>query len=207
MAVTSPQNRYAFHAVHVKRENKRAIAETSNSKILLRVSWDDADADTENEFDVLLDTNSVRSASTAAGNPTAKAPSIGTFDLAEKNVDGRVDCSITTKLGNVATQLATIDGLYPDTAEIIPDHNYEDSISSKLKSLESLLINDADYTCVCLDPTLLATLCTAIAKIGTSEESRGVDIFLPLDPKNPVLIRNRDADRPRCEGVIMPLDT
>jgi hypothetical protein len=64
---------------------------------------------------------------------------------------------------------------------------------------------DRASVAITLDPYYVAQLCAALAKLATSDDSRGVTLTIPRDPNRAALIRAHQADGRKAAAVIMPL--
>ena len=191
--------RYAINGVNVEREaDGKCRATTTDGRRLLTVSWDDSETREKfpecgaattplDRFTAIVSTDQWKQARKAL--PRAKVslkPVLNHCLLDETTANGTTDMICTDSETPTKCTERTIEGRFPAWREVVPEYTIgEDAVE------------------IGVDPRLLAELLRAIEAAATDEDSKGVRMVIPMDPKRPIVINAESGGR-EAVGVLMP---
>jgi DNA polymerase-3 subunit beta len=204
-------SRYALGGVRLERQGDTAHAVVTDGRRLVAVEWNDSDtpaAERVEAYSTTIPAAACRAIDKAAGAPSKRFPMLGRVAVDEPSTNGSITATTFGKDGQSTLTVQTLEGRYPMWRDVIPERSFDLSLSkpaSKLHGGAKITATRGDYVCITLDPTYVAEVCTALAKIGTTDTARGVEFFIPIDGDSAVVIKAAAEDRPKVVGVIMPL--
>ncbi|WP_425398624.1 hypothetical protein [Aeoliella sp.] len=204
-------SRYALGGVRLERDGETAHAIVTDGRKLVAVEWTDSDTpETERVelYATMIPAAACKAIDKAAGPVSKRNPKLGRVAIDEPSTNGTITATAYGKAGQSALTVDTLEGRFPMWRDVIPPRDFASSISApaqKLRGNAKITATRGDYVAITLDPIYLAEVCTALAKIATTDTSRGVEVFVPVDGESAVVIKAVADDRPKATGVIMPL--
>lgn len=194
--------RYAINGVCVERESDgKCRASTTDGRMLVSVSWDDAEtrdkfpdvgssATPVDGFTSIVDrehwNRAARDITTRISEPIRRHSL-----LDETTANGRADFRTPSDRKSEPNQAEaeTIEGHFPKWRDVVPDYD--------------IGVNAIE---IGFNPDLLSTLLRAISDAATDAESKGVRLIIPKNPKQPMLIKAHNSEGREAVGVIMPVN-
>jgi len=192
--------RYTIHGVLAERltDGKCAVAATDGRK-LIQVTWNDEHLQPEfpaigvgsveavKGFSQIISTSQWNEAEKTI--PESRYKRILEHCLVdETSPNDRVYMSTTNLESQKHTNGSSIEGRFPNYKEVIPEYTVGENAVE-----------------LGMDPVLLANLLRVLARVATDENSKGVRLVIPTDPRKPMLAE-AELDGVQAKAVIMPLN-
>jgi hypothetical protein len=133
-------------------------------------------------------------------------PVLGHFTVSEPNANGTIRLGCTDLRTSTTFCANTIDGTFPPYEDVIPDYPIIGQAKSGRKSRKFTLGNKCAAVRIGVNPKFLAECAAAVAAIGSTEESKGVELIVPTSPNRPMLIRASRYDGSKATAVLMPVN-
>ncbi len=204
--------RYAISGARFRRVGGRCQADATDGRMLLRVEWSDEydrqetptpdslDAtdvtDAVDGFETILTVDHIKRIGKAIPKRASMKEQFKRAILPEGSANGRAPFHIAD--GSTIVDSETIDGSFPNTDDIIPALDTGAGLThSAAGASVSIGVN----------PEYLERMCKAMRTAATDEESKGIRLTIPVDPRRPMLLTSRSASAgTEATGVIMPVN-
>ncbi|QDU56720.1 hypothetical protein [Aeoliella mucimassa] len=203
--------RYALSGIRLERVGDTAHAVVTDGRKLVAVEWDDVDKPESNRVDcyaATISADACKAIDKAAGPVSKRNPSLGRVAIDEPSTNGTLTATTFSKAGQSSITVETLEGRFPAWRDVIPSRDFDSSLTApaqKLRGNAKITTSREAYVAITLDPRYVVEVCAALAKIATTDDSRGVEFFVPIDGESPIVIKAETIDRPKAVGVIMPL--
>jgi hypothetical protein len=199
--------RYAFNGVYFERGksgNPRAVVTDGRRALILE--WEEADhaefppVDIDPRpaegFKATIPTDDVERAAKSVSKRNCR-PILDNFVIDEPNANGTVKLASTDLSRRNVFEATTVEGNFPPIDDVVPKPVVYDPAQHGAQQFTHIRIG--------FNPMLLAELLKAMAAAACSEESKGVEFIVPIDPSRPLLLRCETHEGRKATGILMPV--